>query len=372
MSKHFELEKGKGNARIDWLDFIRVFACFSVVLYHVINGYMKDAETYTQMNWTGWADTLWNILKLYHVPTFFAISGYLYQKFTAEKFSKGNIKAWTKNYVSFQLKKICNLLIPYLIFSVLYIALSSFLEGDMHTSYGFKKIFTLYKSPVAQYWYLYTLYIIFFLAPVITRVIRGNGFAYIFVGLIFFYSSLLVDVSFLGIQSSFIFFALGYFMSWNNNILKLAEKLDAILITLLMAAVIVIYIIFQRVIANDLSGTIKLIFSVLIISLIFLLSTKLWKKGVPKCVSGCAGITLHIYLIHTWITGPIRVILRHIGVWGLIPHIIIGFFVGSAINILVCMLVKKVWFFNIFFEPVSTFYNKKTKLKIKKGQSEFN
>lgn len=158
----------------------------------------------------------------------------------------------------------------------------------MHTSYGFKKIFTLYKSPVAQYWYLYTLYFIFFLAPVITRVIRGNGFAYIFVGLI------------------------------------------------------------------------------------FLLSIKLWKKGVPKCVSGCAGITLHIYLIHTWITGPIRVILRHIGVWGLIPHIIIGFFVGSAINILVCMIVKKVWFFNIFFEPVSTFYNKKTKLKIKKGQSKFN
>lgn len=63
-------DDNKSTGRMEWLDLLRVFACFSVLLFHVISGYMKDAVNYTAMYWSDYMDYIWCIFMRYHVPVF--------------------------------------------------------------------------------------------------------------------------------------------------------------------------------------------------------------------------------------------------------------------------------------------------------------
>ncbi|MGN0290078.1 MAG: acyltransferase family protein, partial [Lachnospiraceae bacterium] len=347
-----EFNNRKDVQRLEWLDLVRIFACFSVLFFHVINGYMKDAMTFSEMIWPDYMSFIWKVLSLYHVPTFFSISGYLYQKFNAGNFSKWNHGKIILGYKNFILKKVISLGIPYLLFSITYIFLSSFLANDMHTYYSIESILYLFKEPVAQYWYLHTLLLIFLIAPIISFVLKGNvaiqililGFLNIF-GIFFnFPTDTIGKVLFY-----YVYFTIGSLLAESNIIVMLGKKINTMIIILLFILTCAIYCVMdRRLINNEIKSVFVCVISVLLIMEIFCCAYSLKQcYKIPQSIVGVAKYTLHIYLIHTWITGTLRVILRHLNIYSLLVHTIVGVVVGSVVSLLAAIIIKKIKILNV-------------------------
>ena len=75
-----------------------------------------------------------------------------------------------RNKKKFLLHKLCNLGIPYFVFSSIYILINRVTSG-VNNSSSISDTLMLWRTPVAQYWFLYALFILF----VIWSIIPGGG-----------------------------------------------------------------------------------------------------------------------------------------------------------------------------------------------------
>ena len=126
------------------LDRLKGYACFLVVFGHVIRGAKTAGISYPRF----FAD-LESFIWSFHVALFLFLSGCAY------KISSDNKKA--RSPKKFILYKAINLGIPYLFFSGLYIVINS-LTDSVNTHSSLSEILCVWKTPVAQYWYLYALF----------------------------------------------------------------------------------------------------------------------------------------------------------------------------------------------------------------------
>lgn len=128
------------NKRLEWLEYIRGGAILLVVLGHLtlINGVGVYSE----------------IIYLFHMPLFFAISGFLY--------GYKELKSIRKPQDLIR-KKLISLGIPYLIFSTIYICFNMVMQRFVQTNTitSIKNFFTLLWNPVGQYWFVWVLLIYF-------------------------------------------------------------------------------------------------------------------------------------------------------------------------------------------------------------------
>ena len=94
--------------RIEWLDSLKGFAIFLVVVGHVILGYIR-AETFTEHQWS--LQFIYDVIYSFHMPLFFLISGFLY-KLTWSQKNSGLIKKISNKFL--------NMIPMYLLFSVVF------------------------------------------------------------------------------------------------------------------------------------------------------------------------------------------------------------------------------------------------------------
>lgn len=131
-------------------DMLRGAAILSVLLYHGIIEYPLDLRALYP-----WCDWLFRMLAAFHMPLFFILSGFVYS---------------CKDYGSYLKKRCLRLLVPYLVFgggSVLLHAVGgSLVNGGAGLSEGIKSLL-LYG---ADYWFLYTLFVISAVFPLIDRI----------------------------------------------------------------------------------------------------------------------------------------------------------------------------------------------------------
>lgn len=352
----------KENVNIDrqkWLDAIRIMACVSVLIFHVINGYMKDADNYSQMQWPFYMNCLRLVLKTYQVPTFFCISGYLYQKYVAYKFEKINSRI-AVNYGKFIKKKIISILIPYFVFSILYVLLSSFLTKDMHTAYGMKSLAELYKNPVAQYWYLLSLFMMFLIAPLFSLAFKRK--VWIQWGFLLLASLLLMfDIYPLSrLFPYFAYFSLGYVFANTQILEKATSGINRIIWLIIFGLLSVAVILNDGLLANNrlIGNRIDVLLSCGLIACIFMFYYSL-KDILNGKLLLLSKYTLHVYLIHTWITGIIRVILRKVGIYNVLVHTLVGVLIGLIVSFMLSIVIKKIGFLNFFFEPQIYLYKQR-------------
>ena len=131
-----------------------MFACLLVVIGHL----------YMSMMAGGWIREnnilyCWPIQTVYtfHVPLFFVCSGFLYQ---ATAPNEWNVKKHIGNIK----KKALALGVPYVTFSTITLLLKNVFATDVNNAAPpFLK--TLLIEPIAPYWYLYTLFLLFCLIP---------------------------------------------------------------------------------------------------------------------------------------------------------------------------------------------------------------
>ena len=71
-----------------------------------------------------------------------------------------------RNKKKFLLHKLLNLGIPYFVFSSIYILINSITSG-VNNSSSISDILMLWRTPVAQYWFLYALFILFVIWSII-------------------------------------------------------------------------------------------------------------------------------------------------------------------------------------------------------------
>jgi fucose 4-O-acetylase-like acetyltransferase len=145
----------KTENREYWLDYVKLFACVLVVLGHFFQS-MTAADILAESNFYLWFE---NTIYMFHVPLFFICSGYIYQKFGANY----DIKKHGVNI----LKKAIALVLPYLMFSTATWAMKQFAAGSVNVQINDSLFAMLISKPTSPYWFIYCLFLLFAIIPVL-------------------------------------------------------------------------------------------------------------------------------------------------------------------------------------------------------------
>lgn len=140
---------GSKAKQYDWLDQIKGGLIVLVVLGHI-----------TLVNETpNWYRFQHVMLDMFHMPLFFAASGFLF-----------GAREWENDPKEIIGKKLVSLGIPYILFEILYIFINYLVQDYVQTNTRVKlsAITEMLWAPVAQYWFLWSL-ILFFVVAAVTK-----------------------------------------------------------------------------------------------------------------------------------------------------------------------------------------------------------
>lgn len=145
------MESTKRCEEIDWL---RGFAIFLVVLGHAIIVFPINLHE------VPWCEFLFEVISLFHMALFFAISGYCY--------------SMREGYRAYLIKKFKRLMIPYFVFAfggiIPRLLLPSMVNGVEPIGESITKI--LFHG--GDYWFLYTLFVLFLVFPFVEERIKHS------------------------------------------------------------------------------------------------------------------------------------------------------------------------------------------------------
>ena len=146
------------------IDSLKGFSIFLVVLGHAIIYFPINLHENV------YCEILFKILSSVHMPLFFAISGFCF--------------SYRDNYREFILKKIKRLVIPYFVFNLLDIIPRTMLQQLVNRPQSIPdsiKDILLYGG---EYWFLYTLFVIFIIYPIIHKFQSKSFIRQIIVGVV--------------------------------------------------------------------------------------------------------------------------------------------------------------------------------------------
>lgn len=150
-----ELSINRYNTRkFDEIDALKGIAIFLVVLGHSIIVYPINLHE------NAICDFLFRWLSSVHMPLFFCISGYCF--------------SYNNKYLSYIVKKIKRIFIPFLFFNILDMCMRMIFSGIVNNSRG---IIDSIKNIIfygGAYWFLYSLFLIFLIYPFIYRFIKNS------------------------------------------------------------------------------------------------------------------------------------------------------------------------------------------------------
>lgn len=341
---------------IDEYNILKYFAIILVVLSH--STYYKITSNYGGVDYKYLInndisillykifDIMREVLYYFHMPMFMALSGTFYY-----------LQVKNSKWISFNMlykNKIKRLLIPFIIFSILYTLplkyVSNYFENITLIRAISSEVFLLGNSHL---WYLYALFIIFLLAYYILR-IEMNIFTYV----ILYFSHLIGSKITLLLISTplkyFFWFSLGFLFEskrekWNDRILK--NKW----ITILVGTSFIIFVIVYHYIKGEYSLVSKILLDILAIlgslfvyNISFLMSkytTIENSKFYKLIVMNGLGIyifsdTLNYFILHVMYLFGGEFMFSPIGVVSLV---IIRFVVTLFGGLLITIIFKKVF-----------------------------
>ena len=327
------------------VDRLKGYACFLVLFGHVIMGIRLAGIDIPGFFW-GTEKFIWS----FHVALFLFLSGVVY-KVTGEWKSK-------KSKSGLILYKLCALGIPYIAFSVVYILINS-LVGEANTGFAVSDILYIWKTPVAQYWYLYALFFLFCIWTIFSGIIKNWQITFIVI-LIGYLAPLFgiplgsLDVVFY----SALAFGVGTFVDF-NKITKLPAW-SKWLIVLMHIAVGVTLVLLDKIEAPIIKE-IMILFG--IYSSIMFISVIQNLKLISRFLDFVNKYSFQIYLLHTIFTAGIRIILLRMNIAQWWIHVILGTVCGLVFSVLAALIAKKVKFLNFFFFPAKAYASKNNGFK---------
>jgi hypothetical protein len=211
--------------------------------------------------------------------------------------------------------------------------------------------------PIAQYWFLETLLLIFCLAPWVSSLFErfncGEKIQIMFFLLVYLFTCYYEKGFFVNYVRYFGFFWLGCLVS--NGFLKIHNiKLKSWNLLLLFFILIVLCVIAQNSITNTtVSELVRWGLSSLNIIWLYVTTGKIRCWKVESVLQEIYPYTMHIFLFHTWIIGIVRVLLLRVGVeWymQILACVVFGFF----ISLLIGMICVRYPVLNFCIQPIKT------------------
>lgn len=325
------------------VDRLKGYACFLVLFGHVIMG-IRIAGIYIPNFFWGLEKFIWS----FHVALFLFLSGVVY-KMTGEWKGK-------KTKSGFILHKFYNLGVPYITFSIVYIFINSFV-GQVNTQSSVADILNIWKTPVAQYWFLYALFFLFCIWTALSGLLKNWQIALITV--LIGYSSPFLGISlgcFEVVFYSALSFGIGTFIDFNK--LTKNSTFTKYFVVVIHIIVGVLFIYLNKIEAPFINEIMMLFGIYSSIVFIYLIQQI---KPVANFLSFMNKYSFQIYLLHTIFTAGIRIIMLRMNIdnWGI--HILVGTACGLLFSVLAAKIAKKVKFLNFFFFPSKSY-------KFKKGE----
>lgn len=318
-----------------WLDNMRAIACILVAFGHLFNGsieiYSLNKDLFMMLN---------SLLYKIHVPIFFFCSGYLLQNhFRGLK---------RDSYISYTVKKIINLGIPYVVFCLLTYVVKIIFPTAVNSQIN-KGIFeSLFVLPPNQMWFLFVLIVCFIITPIgIKSTIHAIGLEIISFLMYLSYKTIgNNDLVYYKILYFYIWFVLGMIINY-FGIAKRKFSKEWILCFVFFAFFITDYF-------YSYLGVFEFIITFVGNIWIMFLCRNLLKDKNSKILEYISRYMLQIYLLHTIFAVAIRVVLRRISIYNGYIHLVVGLIGCIGLSILVAFICEKLVYPNFVFYPIKT------------------
>lgn len=144
------------DKRARYIDFLRILAIAFVILLHSITGYITNVSFFGTKTW--WFCLLANGIARTGVPLFFMISGYLLLD-----------DARTLHIFKFYRKRFARILIPFIIWDVIYFTVKAFTGNDIAIAAFFKEL--LVTGSMYHLWFVYEISGLYLTMPFIKRIV---------------------------------------------------------------------------------------------------------------------------------------------------------------------------------------------------------
>ena len=329
--------------RYEWIDSIKLFACFLVVFGHLWMSLMSSGLLDENNFFYCWPiQTIYS----FHVPLFFVCSGFLYQK-------KGEYNVWTiELHIRNIQKKLLSLGIPYFIFSSITLLFKNMFSNVVNNqATPFFK--TLLFEPIAPYWYLYTLFLLFCIVPVISGKNKGKKIKMLVVTSFTIKVIYIIFLRNLGLPDllnkifgCLCWFCFGMFLS-KYTFIKNRVNNYFVLIIFIMTICLSVYIYGKPIDDPLIQFCFALFFVIEFVYIFQSMKTDLFQNWISKLTK----YFMPVYVLHTIIASSFRIILFKLGVTNLFIHTITGLFVSICIPMLIYEISLRKWWLLFLFEP---------------------
>lgn len=274
---------------------------------------------------------LYDIAYSFHMPLFIFVSGYLFRMTRIERHMP---------YREMILEKLRRLGIPFVVFTIIAMAVKSIFSADMARPATFSvgefvnAVIFPGNGPLGELWFVATLMWYFALRP-LWAILDSKPIATIIILAILFYMPEFTENNFLCYQQVIhyaIFFYLGT--------IARSKKISEISSLRYIAAICTVAIVYPLFVGGGISSALKIIVPVLgiFVSIIMAIAAD---KYMPQIMSSFRDYSYQIYLMGIFVQIAVKMLYKH----GMIPYYCIGYVLcitcGIYIPVLVSMAIKK-------------------------------
>ena len=242
--------------------------------------------------------------------------------------------------------KLLNLGVPYLFFSIVYILVNSLMPGT-NSKFAVSDILKLWNTPIAQYWYLYALFMLFFLFTVLAKYLTNIQITILLICVRYLCMLFSFTIPLFGLAiSNSVSFGLGASLrdiKILENKKSLAGAVGIVHICLVAVAFMCDW--FDYLIVEDLFRVFGIIASVIIISGICKIR---FFKRVFLFINK---YSFPIFLLHTIFTAGIRIVLKKVGIDSYFIHLVCGMVIGMGAPVMVYNIGSKWYPIDFLFYP---------------------
>ena len=337
--------------RIEWIDFGKGLTVLMVVFGHVVLGLFESKQFEDSNQWLLFVT---QVFYLFHIPVFYALSGFFFKPV-----------ADLKSYVKFVKQKTIILGIPYLFYSILQFGLQKLGGATVRNAASFWDLLNIYQTPLAVSCYLCVLWWIYLIVAFLSIWIKSYRHLFI-ISLVAYLLSIFVPTNIYVVQKIFLwtfFFLLGSWIRHSGVGTFLTNRWKSISCVTLVA--ITVFLTYWQLsaptfyISYDRPGLNGLIFPFSVILAMASYPILNTVKGFGEYFREMGKDSLVIYLLHAPIVSVTRITLLKLGVGNVFLHVILGLLIGWFGSIIILYVAKKIPYGDFVFYPMK--YLKKQK-----------
>lgn len=319
--------------RIKWVDYGKGFTILLVIIGHVALGTLESAKFFGNDAFI--LHLILEMMYAIHIPVFFALSGFFFKPI------KQINRIWIRGY-----KRLLSLGIPYVVFSIIMVGMKFVGGASVRNQDGLTGLLNIYKVPIDYLWFLYALFFVDLFVSVISYFVKSKiWLSFLLVlGFIFetTYPASLPVISYILLWSPF--FYLGFLLR-DFHVSKRLAIFSFIVYVIHLPIFCVLY-------PNKefLWGYWRVISVVCVFMMFYFFEH--WHEKDSLFIEWCGVGSIVLYLVHAPVISVTRILLFKIGINSLWLQLIVQFFFGFGLSLIVLWLSERIRLIDFIFRPV--------------------